>query len=183
MDDLKLAAQAIEVRLPQDIGQVRLTLCEPTAIFAIAPFMGQGMAVNDLLKMTIKLNLPAVGAVAGHKSTRVQWFEQGKWLVIGAGALPDVLKTHAAVVDQSDAWAVLQITGAVQPVLSRLCPLDFSALSIGQTARSEVAHLPAILTPVRDGIEVMLPRSMASRGVEKILKAMESVAATAALAG
>ncbi len=82
------------------------------------------------------------------------------------------------MLDQSDSFVGLLLSGDIHPVLARLSPLDFATLAPGQTARSELAHLPAVFTPLATGLEVLLPRSATVWAVEQIVQAMKSVAAT-----
>ena len=84
------------------------------------------------------LGWPAPGQVIAQGSARAQWF--GLDLALLIGAAPEAgLARHAALTDQSDAWAVLRLEGAgAGDVLARLTPLDLreSVFGTGRTARA-----------------------------------------------
>ena len=95
---------------------------------------------------------------------------------------PDpTLAGHAAMVDQSDGWAVLRLEGAgAAEVLARLVPLDLRAPQFrrGHTARTELQHMMASLTRLGpDAFLIMVFRSMARTLVHDLTSAMEAVAA------
>lgn len=177
--DPELIGQAIT------IGDAVLEGAQPASIVSVSPFQGQGKAVNTALLAAIKLGLPAVGLMKTKKNIRSMWAGQGQWFITGDvdfQMLAEALIDKAAVTDQSDAWAAFTLTGSTAAVvLSRLCPLDFDALQLGQTARTELAHMLASITPVKDGYEVMVMRSFAKTAVQKVTKAMQNVAAQQAL--
>ncbi len=86
MDKLHLIARTPEI--PEvSFGGARLHPLADTPRVSIAPFAGQGLAINDVLKRTLKLSLPPVGQVKATKTARIQWLEQGKWLLSAEGAL------------------------------------------------------------------------------------------------
>lgn len=168
-----------------EIGGVNLTCHQPVNILSIAPFKGQGMAVNDVLKAAIKFGLPTVGTVKKRGNTRIMWAGQGLWFITGAfdiGLLSKALEQYAAITDQSDGWITFTVCGRdAVAVMSRLCSLDLSKMELGQTARAEFAHMMSGITPVIDGFEVMIMRSFARTANDKTLAAMTKLAALRAL--
>ena len=187
MADFELTPDVALIGQPIKIGEAVLHSLQPDNIVSVAPLKGQGKAVNDALLGAIKLGLPEVGAVNINKNTRVMWTGQGQWFVTGktdADTLAKALSGKAAVTDQSDGWQVLTLTGAdALDVMSRLCPLDFGAMTLGQTARTEFAHMMAAITPMKDGFEIMIMRSFAKTAVHEAREAMERVAAQRAMSG
>jgi len=153
--DLKLHPSEALIAQPIEIGDSVLACSQPENILSIAPFKGQGMAVNDALKAVIKLALPSVGKIKSKKNARVMWAGQGQWFVVGdvgMEILTETLDAKAAVTDQSDGWVVLTLNGAdASEVLARLCSLDLDALEKGQTARAEFAHMMSCITPIAGG--------------------------------
>ena len=185
MADFKLNASDTLIGRPVEIGGAVLQCNQPLNILSVAPFKGQGMAVSDALKASLKLNLTAVGRVVTRKDIRIMWAGQGQWFVVGEfdlGWLADALSEYAATTDQSDAWVTLTLVGAdVDTVMSRLCSLDLSEFVEGQTARTEFAHMASCITPVKDGYEVMVMRSFAKTAVHNIKTVMTKLAAQRAL--
>ncbi|MEE9454804.1 MAG: hypothetical protein V3V13_10535 [Paracoccaceae bacterium] len=166
--------------LPFKCGGLTVAAQMPCTIISVAPLKGQGMAVGAALKKTVKLTLPTVGKVTTHKDMRALWGGQGQWYILGGDAeiLGKTLKGSAAVGDQSDAWAVFSLTGKdANAVMARLTPLDISTMEIGQTARSEFAHMLAVITPIPGGYEIMVLRSFAKTAVQHTIAAMEMLSA------
>lgn len=98
------------------------------------------------------------------------------------GAAPDKgLLELAGVTDQSDAWAVVEISGnGVEEVLARLVPMDLRGATFkkGHTARTMVQHMSAAITRVGPkSFEIMVMRSMARTLVHDLETAMQSVVA------
>ena len=153
--------------LPFETGDIRLSAAPLCEMYSIAPLKGK------------TLKLPPVGKVSYNGDVKTLWFGQGQWLVIGAA----MTETPSAVVtDQSDAWACLELRGPLaSDVMSRLCPLDVATMEIGQTARTELAHMMASVTPVEGGFDILLMCSFAVWGAEHIVEAMRSVAGQATL--
>lgn len=160
MADLNLSiSDPLEgLSLPFEASGVRLMQAPLREMYSVAPLKGA------------KLKLPDVGMVSAKGDVKTLWFGQGVWLVIGAMA-DDI--AGAAVTDQSDGWVGLEIRGAgAADVMARLCPLDLDAMEVGQTARTELAHMMASVTVVEGGYDILLMRSFARSGTSEILKAM-----------
>ena len=163
--------------LPLMIGTVTLAEVVVTQQWSVAPFAGQDNAVSAALKDQIGVGLAPVNRVLRKGDACVQWFGHGTWLVRGDVALDGV----AAVTDQTDAWAVVQIAGArVEDVLARLMPVDLRAVVFksGHMARSMLGHMSVAITRVGpQAFEIMAMRSMAGTLVHELTVAMENVAA------
>jgi len=183
--DLRLHSSEAPIGQPIEIGEAVLASDQPANILSVAPFKGQGMAVNDALKAVVKLTLPAVGKVTSKKHVRAMWAGQGQWFIVGditLETLAEALDTKAAVTDQSDAWVVLLLTGEdASEVMTRLCSLDLDALEQGQTARAEFAHMMSCITPVPGGFEIMIMRSFAKTATHHTREAMRNLAAIRAV--
>lgn len=167
--------------VPVTAGALRLTEAAPGPITALAPFRGQAGALDKALARAHGLGWPGPGQVlAAENGARVLWF--GLDLALLTGVVPgQALAAHAALTDQSDAWAVLHLDGpGADAVLARLTPLDLRApvFGPGRTARSDLAHMPAAITRTGpQGFEIMAFRSMADTLVHEIALAMHRVAA------
>lgn len=163
--------------LPITVGQVTLSETVLNTMVCVAPFAGQDKAVSTALKDQIGLGLAPVNRVVRKGDAYVQWSGHGSWLVRCNVALDGL----AAVTDQTDAWAVVQIAGAgVEDVLARLIPVDLRAAVFKKdhTARTMLGHMSVAVTRVRpDVFEVMVMRSMAGTLVHELTVAMENIAA------
>lgn len=161
--------------LPLDKAGLRLVEPAPQRLTSIAPLRGQETAVAEALGVT----LPAPGQSAQAGGVDLVWFGMGTYLALGD--LKADLSGKAALTDQSDAWTVVELTGAgAEDVLARLAPVDFrlSQFPVGATARTEIAHMMGSITRLaQDRFRVMVFRSMAKTLVHDFTLAMEAVGA------
>ncbi|MHC0054900.1 sarcosine oxidase subunit gamma [Actibacterium sp. D379-3] len=175
-----IARPAVAGGLPLELGATRLTAPEVGAITVIAPYAGAGAALSRALTAAHGLTFPAPNRVVAHAGARLVWSGRGQALLLGPSPGPG-LAAHAALVDQSDGWAVFGLGGAgARAVLARLTPLDLRAdvFGPGQTARTQLGHMAAAITRRGDdGYEIMVFRSMARTALEDLEQAMKSVAA------
>lgn len=180
MVDLK-ATSPLEGAVPKQAGGVFLREAAPQFITAILPQKGAEKDLSAALKSAHGMALPGVGKTSGKAALRCLWAGRATYFLVGETAADPALSKCAALVDQSDAWAVMSLEGAAATeVLARLCPLDLrdSQFKRGQTARSEVAHMMAVITRTTRGFEIMVMRSFARTAAHHIDEAMKSVAAT-----
>lgn len=165
--------------LPVAVEGCRLTEVEPAAITSVMPFRGREEDVSRALAAEIGAAFPPPNRTTGKEAARVIWTGPGQALVLG----PRVAPEGAAVTDQSDAWAVLQLDGDLaEAALARLVPVDVRRASFerGHTARTMLHHMTCSLTRVGDAaFEIMVFRSMAKTAVHDLAVAMRSVAAQA----
>lgn len=172
MADLGIT-DALAGLLPVDTGAYRLEAAPQGAITALAPYGAPGAA------------FAAPGRATPHAGGTLLWAGYGNWLA--TGDLPASLTAAAAVTDQTDAWAVLRLTGpAPEAVLARLVPLDLRRLHFapGAVARTLAGHIAVLIhrpQSAPEALEIWLPRSMAAHGLHEIADAMRSQTARAAL--
>lgn len=166
--------------LPLSFGPMTLSEIEFGQLTLLSPFKGAEGAVSDALKAAHGVALPAEGRSSDRDGCRVIWFGRGQVLVMGP-APPAELSRHAALSDQSDAWACVEFAGpGAVDVLSRLVPLDVraSAFPVGHTARSLIGHMSGSVTCLGpDRFLLMVFRSMAGTLVHELSEAMDTVLA------
>ncbi|MDU9003510.1 sarcosine oxidase subunit gamma [Sedimentitalea todarodis] len=166
--------------LPLEIGGAVLRECDVGRMTSISPFKGQQAAVSDLLNSVHGVGLPGPNRTSKSSGCHVIWFARGQVLLMGADPDP-ALARHAALTDQSDAWAVVALEGArAEDVLARLVPVDLrgSTFKIGHTLRTQVMHMHAsVIRIATDTFQIMVFRSMAETLVHDLRSAMEGVAA------
>lgn len=166
--------------LPVEIGTKRLTEVDLGHLTTIAPFTGQSGALSKRMKSAHGVEFPAPNQALEQGRIRVIWF--GRDMALLCGPKPDAaLATHAALTDQTDAWACVALEGAgSDDVLARLVPVDLRASSFksGQTVRSQILHMNGCITrTAQDSVMLMVFRSMAGTLVHEVKEAMAAVAA------
>jgi sarcosine oxidase subunit gamma len=174
-----VAKSAFESVLPVRVGGVTIEEVPFETLTSLSPF-GDASAFAAALKAAHGIAVPKPGRSTGRAGTRCIWFGRGE--VMLAGPQPDAaLAKHAAVVDQSDAWASVTVSGAgVVDVLARLVPIDLreSRFKRGHTARTLVQHMTASITRTGpQAFQIMVFRSMAGTLVHDLKGAMEAIAA------
>ena len=165
--------------LPLTVGAVTLSEEDPGPIHSVSPFKGKRRIVSDALKEAHGMVYPSANRAIGKAGARAVWFGPAQAMLMGP--TPDAaLSQNAAIVDQSDAWAVVRLQGdGVEDVLARLAPVDLSGAQFkrGHTARTLLFHMTASITRVgENAFQIMVFRSMAETLVHNLKRAMEGVA-------
>lgn len=168
--------------LPLEIGTVRLSEPEMTTMNLIAPYRGEAAALGKTMKAEHGLDWPSAGQTCAANGAELVWFGLDQAMLIGVEPSAK-LEAHAAVTEQSNAWAVVELEGVgARAVLARLTPLDMrdSSFAVGNTARTELFHMQSAITRVSETRwQVIVFRSMAKTLVHDLKVAMEGVAARA----
>lgn len=166
--------------VPVTLGQVRLEEMAVGQMTSLSPF-GDASALSAALEAGHGVAWPKAGRSTStvKDGVRCIWFGRNEALLIGPA--PDrALGKAAAVVDQSDAWAVVSLQGLGSvDVLARLVPVDLRAASFkqGHTARTQLLHMSASITKLGpDHFMIMVFRSMAASLVHDLKQAMAAVA-------
>jgi sarcosine oxidase subunit gamma len=163
--------------LPLQIGALMVTELDVGPITSVMPFAG---APKAALANALGLEFPAPLHTTGEGDVWCIWAGQGEALLMGAAPDPKLAK-YAAVVDQSDAWAVVLLQGADSAdALARLVPVDMRLRSfdVGATVRTQLGHMNASITRTSDdAIMIAVFRSMATTLVHDLTSALEAVAA------
>ena len=164
--------------LPLKGARVSVTEVDPGPMTAIAPFKGKEKSLAGALSRAHGLGWPKPEQSQAKNGARVLWFGHSHALLTGVGP-KSTLARHAALTDQSDAWAVVQLDGpGARDVLARLTPLDLrdAQFAVDATARTELAHMQASITRVgREAWQVMVFRSMAATLVHDLDAAIRMI--------
>ena len=165
--------------LPVSIGAVSLEELPAGNITSLSAF-GDATKFSAALEKAHGLALPKPNRSTGKDGARCLWFGLREAMLVGPE--PDkVLAKHGAVVDQTDAWAVVSLKGAgAVDVLARLVPVDLrdAAFKRGHTVRAPLMHMSASVTKLgQDHFMIMVFRSMAGTLVHDLKGAMAAVAA------
>ncbi|KPU84134.1 sarcosine oxidase subunit gamma [Marinosulfonomonas sp. PRT-SC04] len=166
--------------LPIEAGACQLRAVEHKSMTLVSAYKGKEQPLSAALNAAYGIGFPKPNRAAAKAGVRAVWFGYDQALLIGAG--PDAaLAEFAALVDQSDSWAVVRLQGEqAVDVLARLTSLDLrpAVFKRGHTARSELRHMMVSITRVgADAFEIMAFRSMAKTLVDELRAAMLSVAA------
>ncbi|WP_428687935.1 sarcosine oxidase subunit gamma [Roseibium sp.] len=179
LTDLSAAHAALPDALT--IGKATIAQAAPQALTWVAPFDGQAKPVSAALKEATGLTLPRPGKTSRTKNAMALWWGPDQAMLVGATAKLD----GAATVDQTSAWASIDLTGAdARTVLERLTPLDVrdTAFPVHATARTLIGHMTASLTRTdKDSYRLMVFRSMAVTLVHDLTRSMTHVAGRANL--
>ena len=166
--------------LPVDVGGTRIEEADAAVVFAILPYRGKVDAVARGLAQALGLGLPTANSFVAQGDLACHWFGLDSYLLVGARP-PEGMQAQAALVDQSDAWAGVTLSGSRVPdVLARLVPVDLSdaAFPVGGAVRTLVGHMNAAVSrPAPQVWQVMVFRSMARTLVHELETAARQVAA------
>lgn len=179
MIDLK-ARSPMEGLLPVTIAGVIVREVDLGPMTVLMPFKGATAALANAVAAAHGFGWPEVGRMTGTGEAGAVWFGREHALLIGVVPDPS-LSDHAAVVDQSDAWAVVEMDGLLaRDGLARMTPIDLrdNAFDVGQTARTELGHMPASITRIAPEVfRIMVFRAFARTLSHELSVALEGVAA------
>lgn len=147
---------------------------DDVTIASIAPLRGQDDAVASAILNRYGVALPAVGRRIEAHGLSLQWAGPSQWLAMAERRegrdleleLKPLLARLAAVVDQSDARAVLGLAGVRAPdVLAKGVPIDIHPREFpsGAVAITHAGHIGITLARIDDTptFEISVPRSYA----------------------
>lgn len=177
MGELK-AITACQGLLPLTIGAATLDEVEAGHMTSLSPF-GDDAGLSAALEKVHGMALPKPNRATGKEGGRCIWFGRGEVLLIGPAPHKSLGK-NAAIVDLSDGWACVELSGAAAvDVLARLVPVDLRerAFKRGHSIRTQVMHMSASITRVgADRFQILVFRSMAATLVHDLKQAMAGVA-------
>lgn len=140
-----------------DLG-LKLALRDNLGLATVIVAEGQDLALRRRLSEHFQISLPDVGHANFRGDTGLVWSAPGQWLVVtdsraAVRQLSELLRGVAAVTDQSDARAVVRISGPqARSALAKGVMLDLhpSVFKAGNTAVTNIAHIGAQLWQVSD---------------------------------
>ncbi|MGJ8627498.1 MAG: sarcosine oxidase subunit gamma [Sulfitobacter sp.] len=178
MGELK-AITACEGLLPLTLGAAKLEEVDAGYLTSLAAF-GDAAPLSAALEKAHGMALPKPNRATGKEGGRCIWFGRGEVLLMGPAPHTSLGK-NAAVVDLSDGWACVELSGAAAvDVLARLVPVDLrdGVFKRGHSVRTQVLHMSASITRVgADRFQILVFRSMAATLVHDLKQAMAGVAA------
>jgi len=168
------------ILLPREIGSLHLFEVAPDCISLIMPFAGAEAAVSEILTKAYGMSFPKPNRTSSKKNARLVWNGLRSAMLLGPPP-GKALRKHAAVVDKSDGWLVMNLTGqGLIDVLAHLTPLDLRPAQFrrGHTSVSLLGHVPANFSKIgTETFQIMVPRSMARTATEDLWRAMKACVA------
>ena len=144
-------AQAGRHGRPQGEAGVHLTLREGVGLATVIAADGHEASLGRILTDRFGWSLPEIGAAHLVGEQGLIWSGPGQWLAIaetraGLHGLAQALHGGAAVTDQSDARAIVRVSGPdARRALSKGVAIDLHprAFRAGQVAITAIAHVGA----------------------------------------
>lgn len=175
------ALGGLEPRLDTSDG---LTLVERPdfALATVAAHQGRGPATREAVSTLIGAEVPGPGRMAGH-TFRAIWTGPDQWLIEApyathadiVPALRSAMGDDAILVEQTDAWVRLDLTGDdVVPVLERLSNLDHRRMAVGSAMFTTIHHLRCLLLREAGRVAFYGPRASARTLHHAVLTAMRA---------
>jgi len=171
----------------QDDG-VSLSEVTDHVLVSIAVPLGGATALHNIMLSKFGAGLPECGCstVATDGEFRFLGMQQDQAFALlqfrdghAAREISEKLAETAYCTDQSDSWAMLQISGPrARMALERICPLDLhqDVFALGAVARTTMEHLAVIiLRTQQDGFLLMSPRSSAKSFLHALETSMQYV--------
>lgn len=166
--------------LPITVGACNLSEVSPDNLTLLSTYKGTEKKLGAALLAEHGMRLAAPNRSTTKADAKCVWFGHGQVMLVGPKPAKTLAKS-AAVVDQSDSWAIVHLQGAgAADVLARLTTIDLRppVFKRGHTARTELRHMMVSITRVgASAFEIMAFASMAGTLVREVQDAMESVAA------
>ena len=176
---VELVAKSVSDQVAgQHLEGVDLRIVNVRCVTSVMPYRGQDELVSNALLKAYGVELPKPNRMIQNGSVCALWFSRRQTLLIGATPDSELAK-YAALVDQSDAWAVIELEGPrVWDVLCRLVPIDLRTSQFKQnhTARTQLIHMMVSITRVDDScFQIIGCRSMAGSLIHHVSRAMSAV--------
>ncbi len=166
--------------LPVTIGPFELVELDLGRLTSLAPYAGMQKALSEALQSAHDVDFPAPNESSQNGDVRIIWFGRNTAL-LASSASTEAFAEHAALTDQSDAWAAVTLKGAgADQVLARLSPADLrlTVFPADRTCRTLLGHMNVSITKTSDTeFLILVFRSMAITLVDELQEAMEAVAA------
>jgi sarcosine oxidase subunit gamma len=184
-----LASRSPLFGFSEDFGGLSIAEVNDLDIVSLAVPLGGAEALAKAVTSAYGVKLPTVGQSLSAETGNARFLGLARDQVFlffddtgmdPVGAVTEKLSGTAYLTDQSDAWALLRITGPnCRAALERICPLDLhpSAFAVGAVARTVMEHLNVIiLREAPDAFLLMSPRSSAASFLHAVTTSAENIA-------
>lgn len=171
-------------------ASVTVTRRDDLTMASFAAFEGQLESVVNAIRNNYGIELPRTPKMVSGRGTSFLWFGTNQWLAVSdrmAGRdleheLEPLLKEIASIVDQSDARAVVEISGdRARDVLAKGLPIDLdsSAFATGDVAITHASHIGVVICQTNEvpTYHISMFRSFADSFLEWLIEASEEFSA------
>ena len=160
---------------PVDFGELKLVELNFPYLFSISPYPKNEKKCSAVLKKNHGIHMPNVCRATGSSQKKALWFGN---FTLFIGEEPNIaLSNVAAVVDQSDAWCSLRLTGKyAEEVMQRLCPIDvrLSSFKTGCVAQTMLSLMQVTLhRSGKEQFDIYGYRSMSRTLVSEITESIK----------
>lgn len=182
-----LTALGKTVPVIKKIGGITISENPDLAIVSLSARMGTEQDLQNLLKPLLGAGLPGPGQAQFAEDITAIWVGVHQWFLMAslsdhpdyADEINNFVTDAASVTEQSDGWAVFDITGDnLVPLLERICNLNSKAMSSGDATRCLIEHLGCLII-CRESVRnftILGPRSSAASLHHTFVTAAHSVA-------
>lgn len=154
------------------IGGLCIEERSDVALASVAARAGQQAACAKALAQGLKTAVPEVGRATFGPVLSAFWIGPEQWMVTApfdshemlASQLAQELKNKASVTEQTDGWAIFDVSGTQGvDMFERLCPAPVRRMAAGDVRRSTIHHLGCFVLCLEAGqrLRVLGPRSSA----------------------
>ena len=160
---------------PVEFDGLKLVELSFPYLFSISPYPKNEKKCSAVLKKNHGIHMPNVCRATGRSHKKAIWFGN---FTLFIGEEPNIaLSEVAAVVDQSDAWCSLRLTGKnAEEVMQRICPIDvrLSVFKTGCVAKTMLGLMPVTLhRSGKDQFDIYGFRSMSRTLVSEIKESIK----------
>lgn len=188
MVDLTLTAATPLDSFSLQFEEIELAEVNGRALISLAVPNGGEAALADRVKQAYGADLPAVGKSTSSQTGNAAMLGMSRdqiFLLFDEPAgdpvahVQELLGESAYIVDQSDSWVMLAISGArARAALERICPIDLHRgnFAVGDVARTVMEHHAAIVMRTEGEAYLLLsPRSSAKSFAHAVQVSAENV--------
>jgi sarcosine oxidase, subunit gamma len=152
-----------------EVGGFRIAERDDVALASLAVRRGREKDVAKAAK-TGKVPLPRAGVALTGVPFGAFWMTPEMWMVEAdyaahgdiVAALKPAFGDAASITEQTDAWVRFDISGDLEPLLARLCNVDFGVAAVGFATRTVMEHTGVyLIRRGADAVTVYGPRSSA----------------------
>lgn len=169
------------------IGGITISENPDLAIVSLSARMGKELDLQTLFKPLLGAGLPGPGQAQFAEDITAIWTGVHQWFLMApmsdhpdyAAEIINFVTDAASVTEQSDGWAIFDITGDnLVPLLERICNLNSKSMSSGDATRCLIEHLGCLIICRESGrnFTILGPRSSAVSLHHTLVTAAHSVA-------
>lgn len=169
------------------IGELTCTEIANLALAAVAARIGHEQQCAAILQKLLGAPVPIVGKTTIGSNYSAFWIGPDQWMLSApfgthediATLLKENLGDTASVVEQTDAWAVFDLSGdGIEAVLELLCNINMRALKSGDTRRCAIHQMGCLIicSDPSSSIRILGPRASAGSLHRALLSSMKVVA-------